>query len=421
MAVCVVVPLAATNLRAAATMAPSSVQLSTPAASPAGVYADVPYVRYDGIFEGETSTGAFRVPYRITAPANPEASNRTVLVEPSHFVLGLGVLSTYLRPGLLFGDGFAHAGIGWSTASFGPGLRILDPAVPGVFIDGGIAEGGGRTDIEIIAAFARALTTDPQARAMLGKVSLRYAVGFSDSSYPLMDLVSSGRADGVFDLALPMTTEGPDPQPVLADGLFGGKLMIVNSEFDDFSTLLDRQVAPDAYRFYAVAGTPHVPDHLDIPSAATRSTPASWEPALRAHFRQADRWVKRGTPPTASYQFATSAGQIARDPNGNAITVDPAGHRMPRLPFLELGEAHYLTGFMGGGYDSVKTITQLGFATHEQYLKAFKSRVSDYRAAGYIHPQEADAMNDRADLCPPLTYTETYRDHYDNFVAITPC
>jgi len=27
----------------------------------------------------------------------------------------------------------------------------------------------------------------------------------------------------------------------------------------------------------------------------------------------------------------------------------------------------------------------------------------------------------RAALCAPLTYTETYRDHYDAFVAITPC
>ena len=30
-------------------------------------------------------------------------------------------------------------------------------------------------------------------------------------------------------------------------------------------------------------------------------------------------------------------------------------------------------------------------------------------------------MRDRAGLCPPLTFTETYRDHYDDFVAIQRC
>ena len=34
-------------------------RLLPPTATPAGTFEDVPYVRYDGIFEGETSTGAF--------------------------------------------------------------------------------------------------------------------------------------------------------------------------------------------------------------------------------------------------------------------------------------------------------------------------------------------------------------------------
>jgi hypothetical protein len=41
--------------------------------------------------------------------------------------------------------------------------------------------------------------------------------------------------------------------------------------------------------------------------------------------------------------------------------------------------------------------------------------------AGYILPQDAAAMRARAELCPPLTYTQTYRDHYDNFVGIEAC
>jgi Alpha/beta hydrolase domain len=397
-------------------------QLLAPTATPAGTFAGVSYVQYDGIFEGETSTGAFRVPYRITAPADASLGNGTVVVEPSHFAVGLGVLNLYLRRELLFTRGFAHAGIGWSTTSFGPGQdnRILDPTVPGTFIDGGSPDHGGRTDHEIIADFARALTTDPQADAMLGHVARRYATGVSDSSYPVMDLVTSGLGANVFDLAFPITTEWKDPQPAIQAGVYDGKLVIVNSEFDKSGKLVDRGVARNQYRFYAAAGTPHVPDHLEIPSFASRSTPASYEFALRAHFLQGDRWVRRGTPPPASYHLKTQGNTIERDGSGNAITVNASGQPVPRLPFIELGEARFVTGFVGS-YDNVNTLADLGFQSHAAYLKAFKSKVDDYLSAGYILPEEATAMRSRAALCPPMTYTQTYRDQYDKFVAIQSC
>ena len=93
---------------------------------------------------------------------------------------------------------------------------------------------------------------------------------------------------------------------------------------------------------------------------------------------------------------------------------------MPRLPFIELGEAQFITGFVGR-YDNVRTIAELGFATQAAYLKAFKAELDDYAGAGYILREDATAMRARAALCPPLTFTETYRDHYDNFVAIQSC
>ena len=207
-----VLPLA---LSGTALAAPED-RLLAPTATQIGVFAGVPYVQYDGIFEGMTSTGEFRVPYRITAPADPDLGNRTVLVEPPHFAAGLAVLGIYLGPDLLFSRGFAHAGVGWSTASSGTGLtqRILDPSVPGVFIEGGFPDSRGRTDHEIIADFAHALG-DPAAGSVLGSLSRRYVTGVSDSSLPVLDLVTSGGATNVFDLALPITTEWEDPQPAL--------------------------------------------------------------------------------------------------------------------------------------------------------------------------------------------------------------
>ena len=168
----------------AASAALASGVLAPPTASPAGTYGGIEYLRYDGTFAGRTSSGDYRVPYRIMAPADPARGNRTVLVEPPHAGFSLGARDHFLGPDFLFSRGFAHAGIGWSSTSFGKGfdLRILDPTVPGVFIQGGFHEKNGRTDDEIIADFARALAVDSNAKRMLGRVDRRYLTGFSDSS-----------------------------------------------------------------------------------------------------------------------------------------------------------------------------------------------------------------------------------------------
>src|SRR5262249_62036000 len=165
---CIGVVLASLTLAVVALLAPSPVaaegELGPPITIQIETFGGIAYLQYDGIFEGETSTGAYRVPYRITAPAHPSRRNRTVLIEPPPFAIGLGTLNVYLRRDFLFPRGFAHAGIGWSTTSFGgANFRILDPTVPGVFINGGLPDNGGQTDDEIIIDFARALAVDDTA------------------------------------------------------------------------------------------------------------------------------------------------------------------------------------------------------------------------------------------------------------------
>jgi hypothetical protein len=93
---------------------------------------------------------------------------------------------------------------------------------------------------------------------------------------------------------------------------------------------------------------------------------------------------------------------------------------------MELGEAQFIvpdpTGFfLYGTYDAVKRIEDLGFKSHGAYWRAFALRLAEYLRAGYILPEDAQAMLRRAALCPPLTFTETYRDHYNEFKAMGPC
>lgn len=163
------VPSAAAQASTTDTFGPATV-------TPLGTFGGVAYVQYDGMFEGETSTGTFRVPYRISAPADTTTSNQTVVVEAPHFAVGVGARDLYLTPGFLFGRGFVHAGVGWSTV----GNRVLDPTASGTFIDGGFHEFGGKVDDEIITEFARALSTRPEAAGMVGTVSRRYVTGLSD-------------------------------------------------------------------------------------------------------------------------------------------------------------------------------------------------------------------------------------------------
>src|SRR5918994_2309248 len=147
-------------------------KLQPPSKTSLGTFNGVEYFQYAGLFAGKTSTGKYSVPYRISAPANPRSASRgTVLVEPPHFAQGTYLRESYLGRPFLFGEDrrFLHASVGYSTTF----NRILDPTAKGVFINGGVVDGNGRTDDQIIVDFARALRSDP-ARAPIGPATRRY-------------------------------------------------------------------------------------------------------------------------------------------------------------------------------------------------------------------------------------------------------
>jgi hypothetical protein len=405
--------------------------LGSPAASLAGTYGGIQFVQYDGIFAGQTSTGTYRVPYRIFAPSNSKKGNGAVLVEVPHPIGGLGALDFALGRDFLLSRGFAHAGVGYSTADFtepgGPpgNLGILDPSVPGVFINGGYTDPdvGGQTDEEIVVDFGRALKSDPVAKSILKSLKWRYLTGYSDSSVPVLDIVNSGQAEGAFDLIAPHVAFGADPQVVIANHGYSGKVVILNSEWqvEPSADLLDRGVAPRQYRFYQVAGAPHVSDFLDPPDFWSTSTPASYQPELRAHFIQGHLWVTEGKSPPPSTHLLIDGGGLVRDANGNSIVVDARGTRVARLPFVELGEARFFGDDFLGTYDQVKSFAQLGFKNAKSYLKAFDKKLKDYVKAVGILDEDADAMRCRAALDPTRTFTESYRDNYPAFVEATAC
>ena len=435
---------------AASVVAPSAARadgwLEPTSSSAVGTFGTIAYRQYRGFFVGTTSTGPYRVPYTLFAPANRSLSNRVVVVEPPHFAVGTGSLDVSLGRKFLFSRGFAHAAVGYSAVKWEDGtytMRMLDPSAAGVYIEGGFEDWGGpgRTDDEIVIDCARALRSDAKARAALGTIDRRYAIGFSDSASTVQRIIGSGDANGVIDLALPFTADDdrsvtPEPEDAIVSGLFRGKVLIVDSEGGEwFEGLVDSGRAPNQYRFYQVAGTAHVSDPL-VPFFANGSSPAGHQFDLRAHFLQADRWVRQGTAPPASTRLKTSDTDPSDgttfdvDANGNTIAVNMRGVAVPRLPFVELGEARYLGQYMPpdyeccgfvGSYDTVKFYWQLGFASYGAYVSAFDRKVSAAIASGSLTSEDASDMMKRVRLCPPLTYTQFYQNAYDDFVAIRSC
>jgi hypothetical protein len=394
-----------------------------------GTVNGVAYRSYSGFFVGETSTGNYRVPYELAGPTQPTLANGTVLVEVPHFFAGTAVRDLVLGRRFLFGGRFSYGAVGWSTATSAGEItnRILDPSARGVFIHGGAPPPGedGRTDDEIVVDFARALGRDPVAGRLLGAVDRRYLAGWSDSSETVKRIVDSGRADGVFELSLPITTDQPfDPQDALAAGRYHGKVITLDSEFEWFHARAaeDRGGIPELYRSYFVPGSPHVPDPL-CPLFTNKDTPPSWTPELRARFAQGDAWVRTGAPPPPSTRLATtSSGNIDREANGNALLVDSTGQPVPRLPFVELGEATFVAGFLGDYQPQPPpAIQQLGYSTHAEYLAAFDGAVADQLSAGSLLPEDAQALRDRARLAPPATDTENYFARYEHFRSGETC
>jgi hypothetical protein len=95
---------------------------------------------------------------------------------------------------------------------------------------------------------------------------------------------------------------------------------------------------------------------------------------------------------------------------------------VPRLPFVELGEATFVTGFRGDYQPQPPpSVQHLGYSTHADYLAAFDGAVADQLSAGSLLPEDAQALRDRARLAAPATYTENYFARYEDFRSDETC
>lgn len=400
---------------------------------PFGTFGGVAFVRHTGIFRGETSLGAFRMPYEIVAPEDPALGNGTVLVEPPHFSGGTG-RDQVLGREVLFGGGYGYASVGFGEYGF----NVLHPDAGKLRIAGGpvdvvsIARPDGTIDEEILVQFAEALRSDGFARDVLGPVDRLYAYGTSQTASVLLELrraVAGTGGRGLFDFIL-LHTALWDP-PFEADAAFDrlqgdfeplegtGRVVFVESEGDlvvsDAEQFRDAVGVP-GYRVYEVAGAAHAP---------RATNPLNHFLVVRAMFVAGDRWVRSGTEPPSSTLLETAPpGEV--DPvygweTGIARDGDLNARGGVRLPDLAVGRKRYVASDSATRPESLPPGVPASFSVlsgstadlacepapgsgtdaprfcdHEAYVDAFGRQVEELRRRGFLLEADAGALKERA-------------------------
>lgn len=384
----------------------------------AGTFNRLSYVRYQGRFTGQTSQGTFAVPYEITAPSTPAEGNLRLLVEVPHVNDGIIARICILGAEFLFGRGFSHAAVGYSSI----GNRILRPN-PGfeIIIGGfGVNPSQPHTDREIITQFASALRANPFN--LVGAIKKVYSIGFSDAGNALHRILTEPHARDAFELSFPTIAGiGPVHRPFPASG----KVIVFNSEYD-FRPL---QGDSPNQRWYAGAGCPHISDsecsRKTFPGPPTSpvppikgTTPINWDPFMKALFLAGDRWVTEGQqpPPTTLLKLTPAGDDIARDAKGNAL----GGIRHPAL---EVGEAKFIATVeipvpvppppvwrLFGSYEQVKSIGDTDFFKNVgQYVKSFDAAAKALSRAGFLLDEDEKDLTRKAKLNPSSTFTQNYK------------
>ncbi len=395
--------LAARN-GAARDLTPSATVFVDDLVEPAGVFSGVPYVVHTGRFVG-TVPGAvgpqpYRVPYEITTPADPAQGNGRVVVEPSHFVIRLVFRDGIFGPEFLFGRGFTHAGLGWSPNNW----SILVKA-PDVVLPAGVPLANGT---RIIADFANALRAG--ALPTLPAFSRVYAVGYSQSSAPVILLAQDRTRPGLFDLTFTTRYSGAQFTPFVSSTR--SVLMQTENELIVWGKVTRPAVGLPNYRLYEVAGASHVPDNPFFEGAVAGtagSNPLDWTMIARSLFVRADQWITDGAEPPAGVTMTDApAGEIdpvygtitgiARDANLNALGGI-------RLPEVALGRAQFkvavkqapgLPFYLIGAYLDLKCVPlpdgSVRFPTHGGYVSAFRDVSRDLVRSGYLLQEDAATL-----------------------------
>ncbi|HEY7107265.1 MAG TPA: alpha/beta hydrolase domain-containing protein [Acidimicrobiia bacterium] len=180
-------------------------------------------------------------------------------------------------------------------------------------------------------------------------------------------------------------------------------VMIVNSECEAVAMYPTRRADDDRFRFWEVAGAPHVVAVVDAPEPRADGrvdNALSYRPVLSSAYRAMQAWlVHRAPPPSfAPIEFAGDA-TIARDEHGNAR----GGIRLPEMaaPVAEYhGRDDEAEGFLtlyGWARPFPREELRELYSSPAAYADAYRSAVDDLVAAGGLRPEHGGTMRHDAE------------------------
>lgn len=271
------------------------------------------------------------------------------------------------------------------------GLKQADPERYG-----SLAHPGDAYCYEIYTQVARGLASDLGATCVL-------AVGESQSAYALTHYVNEVHAEaGVFDGFLVHsrgngTLHTTDPAPIRTD--HAAPVMIVQTEGDLFGRLNylpARQDDADRLRLWEIAGSAHA-DHfligeleafLGCADPVNRGQQAY---VVRAALRWLEGWARGGPAAPAAPRLAVDGGAFGLDEVGNVR----GGVRTPVVD----APAEVLSGSAGPGasvicqlFGRTLPLAAPAYSSHEEYLAAYTAATDAAIAAGFVLPEDRDAV-----------------------------
>lgn len=278
-----------------------------------------------------------------------------------------------------------------STGIPSQGLTMVDPERYG-----SLTHPGDEHSYEIYTQVARGLAADLGATCVL-------AVGESQSAYALTHYVNEvHEAAAVFDGFLVHsrgngTLHTSEPTPIRTD--HAAPVMIVQTEGDLFGRLNylpSRQPDADRLRLWEIAGAAHA-DHFQIgdlesflgcPDPVNRGQQAY---VVRAALRWLEGWARGGPAAPSAPRLSVVGSSFELDAVGNVV----GGVRTPVVD----APADVLSGYAAEGASAIcglfgrtLPLAAPAYASHEEYLAAYTAATDAAIAAGFVLPEDRDAV-----------------------------
>lgn len=275
------------------------------------------------------------------------------------------------------------------ATGLGPGgLKVQDPQRYG-----DLTHPGDRYSFDIFTQVARGLAAELGADCVL-------AIGESQSAAALttyLNVLGASLFEGFLVHSRPGGALHTDEPTLVPD--VGVPVIVVQTEGDLFGRLdflPARQPDAERFRLWEVAGAAHadlfqigeLESFLGCPDPVNRGQQAY---VVRAALRWLEGWARGGPAAPSAPRLTVTGDDFERDPHGNVL----GGVRTPAVD----APADVLSGYAAPGaspicalFGRTLELAAPAYGSREEYLAAYTAATDAAIAAGFVLPEDRDAV-----------------------------